>query len=75
MDGCADGALDNIFIERLWRSPKTKTGHLSLGEIAGWLQGRRGIKGWMALYNNQGPQFGHMNRSQPRRGILESALE
>ncbi|MEM7520776.1 MAG: integrase core domain-containing protein [Pseudomonadota bacterium] len=45
--------LDNIFIERLWRSLKQKA--TSLAEISDGFQARRVIKNWMALYNPDRP--------------------
>jgi len=45
--------LDNIFIERLWRSLKQEA--IYLEEIADGFKARRGIKGWMALYNTKCP--------------------
>ena len=41
--------LDNIFIERLWRSLKQED--IYLEEIADGFQARRVIKDWMAFYN------------------------
>jgi len=54
--------LDNIFIERLWRSLKQEA--IYLEEIADGFKARRGIKGWMALYNTKCP-IRHMIGSRP----------
>ncbi|WP_106404309.1 IS3 family transposase [Thalassovita autumnalis] len=45
--------LDNIFIERLWRSLKQEA--IYLEEISDGFQARRIIKDWMAFYNNRRP--------------------
>lgn len=45
--------LDNIFIERLWRSLKQEA--IYLEEIADGFKARRVIKDWMA-YNTKRPQ-------------------
>ena len=45
--------LDNIFIERLWRSLKQEA--IYLAEIKDGFQARRIIKNWMAFYNNERP--------------------
>ena len=46
--------LDNIFIERLWRSLKQEA--IYLEEITDGFQARRVIKDWMAFYNTERPQ-------------------
>lgn len=43
--------LDNIFIERLWRSLKQEV--IYLEEITDGFQARRVIKNWMAFYNTE----------------------
>ena len=43
--------LDNIFIERLWRSLKQEA--IYLEEITDGFQARRVIKNWMAFYNTE----------------------
>ena len=45
--------LDNIFIERLWRSLKQEA--IYLEEISDGFQARRVIKDWMAFYNTERP--------------------
>lgn len=45
--------MDNIFIERLWRSLKQEAVYLE--EIADGFQARRVISNWMALYNTERP--------------------
>ena len=45
--------LDNIFIERLWRSLKQEA--IYLEEINEGFRARRVIKGWMAFYNTSRP--------------------
>jgi len=45
--------LDNIFIERLWRSLKQEA--IYLEEITDGFQARRVIKDWMAFYNTERP--------------------
>ena len=45
--------LDNIFIERLWRSLKQEA--IYLEEITDGFQARRVIKNWMVFYNTERP--------------------
>lgn len=45
--------LDNIFIERLWRSLKQEA--IYLEEINYGFQARRVIKDWIAFYNTERP--------------------
>ena len=52
MDG-KGRCLDNIFIERLWRSLKQEA--IYLEEINEGFRARRVIKGWMAFYNTSRP--------------------
>ena len=52
MDGKAR-YLDNIFIERLWRSLKYECVYLRAWETGS--QARAGIGRWMTFYNNQRP--------------------
>ena len=54
--------LDNIFIERLWRSLKQEA--LYLVEISGGLQTQRVIKNWTAFYNTERPHSG-LERQTP----------
>jgi putative transposase len=52
MDG-RGRCMDNIFIERLWRSLKQETVYLT--EIEDGFQARRMIGDWMAFYNTERP--------------------
>ena len=45
--------LDNIFIERLWRSLKQEA--IYLEEISDGFQARRVVKNWMAFYSTERP--------------------
>ena len=45
--------LDNIFIERLWRSLKQEA--IYLEEITDGFQAQRIVKNWMAFYNTERP--------------------
>ena len=45
--------LDNIFIERLWRSLKQEA--IYLEEIHDGFQARRVVKKWMSFYNTERP--------------------
>jgi putative transposase len=45
--------LDNIFIERLWRSLKQEA--IYLEEISDGFQARKFIKNWMTFYNTRRP--------------------
>ena len=45
--------LDNIFIERLWRSLKQEA--IYLEEITDGFQARRVVKDWMTFYNTERP--------------------
>lgn len=47
--------LDNIFIERLWRSLKWDA--IYLEEINDGFQARRVVKNWMAFYNAERPHY------------------
>ncbi|MEM6615065.1 MAG: DDE-type integrase/transposase/recombinase [Pseudomonadota bacterium] len=47
--------LDNIFIERLWRSLKQEA--IYLEEINDGFQAQRVIRGWMGCYNTKRPHF------------------
>ncbi|WP_212668561.1 integrase core domain-containing protein, partial [Jannaschia aquimarina] len=49
------GHLDNIFIERSWRSLKQEAIHLE--ESIDGFQAQRVVKNWMAFYNAARPQF------------------
>ena len=50
MDGKAR-YLDNIFIERLWRSPKYECVYLHAWETGS--QARAGVGRWITFYNHQ----------------------
>ena len=52
MDGRAR-FLDNIFIERLWRSLKQEA--IYLHEITNGFQAKRIIDDWIAFYNSERP--------------------
>ena len=47
--------MDNIFIERLWRSLKYECVYLNAFETG--TEARRGIGQWIDLYNTQRPSF------------------
>jgi putative transposase len=54
MDG-RGRCMDNIFIERLWRSLKYEA--IYLHEIADGLTARRLIRDWVAFYNTERPHM------------------
>ena len=56
MDG-KGRCLDNIFIERLWRSPKYECVYLHAWETGS--QARAGIGRWITFYNHQQPHAAH----------------
>jgi len=62
MDG-RGRCMDNIFIERLWRSLKQEAVYLE--EIADGFQARRVIDRWMAFYNTERPHSS-LERRTPR---------
>jgi len=47
--------MDNIFIERLWRSPKYEAVYLH--ELADAFKAQRVIGKWMGFYNTERPHF------------------
>jgi len=49
--------LDNIFIERLWRSLKYEC--IYLHAFSGGREARQGIGDWMTFYNNRRPHAAH----------------
>jgi putative transposase len=49
--------LDNIFIERLWRSLKYEC--IYLHAFSGGLQARQGIGDWVSFYNHRRPHAAH----------------
>ena len=62
MDG-RGRCMDNIFIERLWRSLKQEAVYLE--EIADGFQARRVIGKWMAFYNTGRPHSS-LERKTPK---------
>ena len=64
--------LDNIFIERLWRSLKYEEVFIkAYGSVA---EARRGIGGWLAFYNDERPHQALGYRT-PREVIEAAACE
>lgn len=53
--------LDNIFIERLWRSLKQEAVYLY--EMQDGFQAKRVIKDWIAFYNSERPHTALDKRS------------
>ena len=51
LNGWRGRYLDNIFIERLWRSLKQEA--IYLEEIQDGFQARRAVKNWMGFYNTE----------------------
>lgn len=49
--------LDNIFIERLWRSPKYECVYLRAWETGS--HAKAGVGRWITFYNHQRPQAAH----------------
>ena len=62
--------LDNIFIERLWRSLKHEAVYLH--ELADGLETRRIIGAWMAFYNYERPHtaLGGRTPAEAHRGLV-----
>ena len=54
-------AMDNIFIERLWRSLKQEAVYLH--ELQDGFQAKRVIKDWIVFYNTERPQTALDKRS------------
>jgi putative transposase len=54
--------LDNIFIERLWRSLKYKYVYLHAWECGS--EAKAGIRKWMTFYNHQRPHSALGDRPQ-----------
>ena len=52
--------MDNVFIERLWRSLKYEDIYIKF--YADGIEARAGISQWMAFYNNQRPHQALSNR-------------
>ena len=63
--------MDNVFIERLWRSLKYECVYLS--EFATGSQARTGIGGWMDFYDRRRPHSA-LNDRTPARRILTTGL-
>ena len=63
--------LDNIFIERLWRSLKQEA--IYLEEIRDGFQAQRAVKNWMAFYNTERPHPA-LDRRTPK-GAYWTGLE
>ena len=59
MDG-RGRCIDNIFIERLWRSLKYKCVYLRVWETGS--QARADIGQWMTFYNHRRPHAAHGGR-------------
>ena len=72
MDG-RSRCLDNIFIERLWRSLKYEAVYLR--EIAGGPDAERVVGSWIAFYNELRPHsaLGGRTPGEAYRGALEEA--
>jgi putative transposase len=70
MDGKAR-YLDNIFIERLWRSMKYECVYLHAWETGS--QARAGIGRWMTFYNHQRPHTAH--GGQPPAMVYFNAIK
>ena len=63
--------LDNIFIERLWRSLKYEDVFIkAYGSVA---EARRGIGGWLAFYNDERPHQA-LGYQTPRCGFRRRSL-
>ena len=63
--------LDNIFIERLWRSLKYEEVFLKAYDLVA--EARRGIGAWLAFYNDERPHQG-FGLSYAVRGALGRAV-
>lgn len=62
--------LDNIFIERLWRSLKQKAVYLH--ELQDGFQAKRVIKDWIRLYNTKRPLTTHSSTQNDPRNRHET---
>ena len=65
--------MDNVFIERLWRSLKYECVYLS--EFATGSQARTGIGWWMDFYDRRRPTRRSTTRRRRRRTLTEGLLE
>jgi len=61
--------LDNIFIERLWRSLKQEAVYLH--ELQDGCQAKRTIKGWIEFYNSERPHAA-LNKQTPNEAFFET---
>ncbi len=58
--------MDNVFIERLWRSLSTR---MSISRVYGdGLEARTGIGQWIGFYNETRPHQAHAYRTRWRYG-------
>ena len=62
--------LDNIFIERLWRSLKQEAVYLH--EITNGFQAKRIIDGWIGFYNTERPHTA-LDKRTPDATYFEQA--
>ena len=65
--------LDNIFIERLWRSLKYEC--IYLHAFSGGREARQGIGDWVSFYNHRRPHAAHGGETPVRvyRGRLSAS--
>jgi putative transposase len=63
--------LDNIFIERLWRSLKYE--EVFLKAYGSVMEARRGIGGWISFYNEERPHQALGDRTP--RGVFDGTEE
>ena len=63
--------LDNIFIERLWRSLYEEVFTKAYGSV---IEARRGIGGWLSFYNNERPHQA-LGYQTPRSVFVGEACE
>jgi len=61
--------LDNIFIERLWRSLKQEAVYLH--ELQDGFQAKRVIKGWISFYNTERPHTA-LDKRSPNDAIFDT---
>jgi len=71
MDG-RGRCMDNIFIERLWRSLKQEA--IYLEELTDGFKAQRVIRNWMAFYNNERPHSA-LEHSTPKEAYWPSQNE
>ena len=70
MDG-KGRCIDNIFIERLWRSLKYECVYLHAWETGS--QAKAGVGRWIAFYNHHRPHTAH--RGQPPAVVYFNTIE